>query len=48
MTVVPEQFRALGKDVRELDGLDTFPCPVGVRDVILTSDEVSAVCPITC
>jgi 7-cyano-7-deazaguanine reductase len=47
MTVTPDQFRALGKDVRGFEGLDTFPCPVGVREVSLTSDEVTALCPIT-
>jgi 7-cyano-7-deazaguanine reductase len=47
MAVMPDQFRALGKDVREFAGLDTFPCPAGVREVSLTSDEVTALCPVT-
>ncbi len=47
MAVIPDQFRALGKDARSFEGLDTFPCPIGVQEVTLTSDEVSAVCPVT-
>ena len=47
MAVSPAQFRALGKDTRTFEGLDTFPCPIGVQEVTLTSDEVSAVCPVT-
>lgn len=39
-------FRALGKDVRTFQGFDTFPAPA-VELVTLTSDEVTAVCPVT-
>lgn len=47
MAVTADQFRALGKDARTFEGLDTFPCPIGVQEVTLTSDEVTALCPIT-
>lgn len=47
MAVTADQFRALGKDARTFEGLDTFPCPTGVQQVTLTSDEVTALCPVT-
>ena len=47
MAVIPDQVRALGRDARTFEGLDTFPCPVGVQEVTLTSDEVTALCPVT-
>ena len=47
MAVTPDQFRALGRDARTFEGLDTFPYPIGVQEVTLTSDEVSALCPVT-
>jgi len=47
MTLSPDRFRALGTDVREFQGLDTFPAPRGIQGVTLTSDEVTAVCPVT-
>jgi 7-cyano-7-deazaguanine reductase len=47
MAVTVDQFRALGKDARTFEGLDTFPCPTGVQEVTLTSDEVTALCPVT-
>ncbi|MDP8922471.1 MAG: preQ(1) synthase [Chloroflexota bacterium] len=47
MAVNPDQFRALGKAVRAFGGLDAFPCPAGVQEVTLTSDEVTALCPVT-
>ncbi len=47
MAITPDQFRALGKDARTFEGLDTFPCPIGVQEVTLTSDEVTALCPVT-
>ncbi len=39
-------FRALGKDVKTFEGFDTFPAP-DVELVTMTSDEVTAVCPVT-
>ena len=41
------EFQALGKPVRQFRGLETFPCPPRVQEVTMTSDEVTAVCPIT-
>lgn len=41
-------FSVLGKTVREPERrLDVFPTPPGVRKVILESDEVTSVCPVT-
>ncbi|TCL60301.1 7-cyano-7-deazaguanine reductase [Hydrogenispora ethanolica] len=41
-------FEALGKVVREPSRrLETFPKPPGVQTVILESDEVTSLCPIT-
>ena len=47
MAVTPDRFRALGQNARVFEGLDTFPCPIGVQEVTLISDEVSSVCPVT-
>lgn len=48
MTSPLPEFRALGHDVRGLSPLlETFPAPPTVTRVQLTSDEVTAVCPIT-
>ena len=42
------EFEALGKTVREPSRrLETFPAPPGVRRVVLESDEVTSLCPIT-
>ncbi|MEA2574089.1 MAG: 7-cyano-7-deazaguanine reductase [Chloroflexia bacterium] len=41
------EFRFLGKDVAEFQGFDTFPTPANVENVTMTSDEVTALCPIT-
>lgn len=44
-----EDFTALGKSgVNDIAGkLDTFEAPEYVTNVLLTSDEVTAVCPVT-
>ena len=40
--------RVLGRDAREYPGrLDTVPTPPGCDHVTMTSDEVTALCPIT-
>ncbi|MGE5549901.1 MAG: preQ(1) synthase [Bacteroidota bacterium] len=42
------EFQALGKNVREpLRRLEVFPKPAGVEKVVLTSDEVTSLCPVT-
>ncbi|NLC52683.1 MAG: NADPH-dependent 7-cyano-7-deazaguanine reductase QueF [Firmicutes bacterium] len=41
-------FRALGKQVREpTRTLDTFAKPAGVETIIMESDEVTSLCPVT-
>jgi 7-cyano-7-deazaguanine reductase len=45
--VASEQFRALGKPGGAFQGLDVFPCPPGLQEVTMRSDEVTAVCPVT-
>ena len=41
-------FTALGKNVRKPSRtLDTFPKPEGVETVIMESDEVTSLCPVT-
>jgi 7-cyano-7-deazaguanine reductase len=40
-------LRALGKKVTTFKGFDTFPTPPSVVKVTCTSDEVTAVCPVT-
>jgi len=40
-------FKALGKKVIEFQGLETFPAPDLCDLVVMTSDEVTAVCPVT-
>jgi 7-cyano-7-deazaguanine reductase len=40
-------FKALGSKGNRYDGLETFEAPVGVTEVTLESDEVTAVCPVT-
>lgn len=42
-----QPFRALGSKVIEYNGLETFPKPSHTSVVVLVSDEVTAVCPIT-
>ena len=37
----------LGKSQAKFSGLETFPCPEGVSEVTLISDECVAVCPVT-
>ncbi|KYH31973.1 preQ(1) synthase [Neomoorella mulderi] len=42
------EFEALGKDVREpRKKLEVFPKPANVKTVILESDEVTSLCPVT-
>ena len=42
------EFSVLGKDVRgPLRRLDVFPKPDGVDRVVLESDEVTSLCPVT-
>ena len=41
-------FKALGKKASEpARELETFPTPQGVRKVVLESDEVTSLCPVT-
>jgi 7-cyano-7-deazaguanine reductase len=41
-------FQALGKNVREPSrNLEVFPKPVGLEKVVLDSDEVTSLCPVT-
>lgn len=40
-------FRALGNPEATFEGLDTFTAPRGVAEVVLESDEVTAICPVT-
>ena len=43
-----QDFIALGKDVKEPSRtLDVFPKPDGVETVVMESDEVTSVCPVT-
>ena len=42
------EFNALGKTVREPSRvLDVFPKPEGVTTVVMESDEVTSLCPVT-
>jgi NADPH-dependent 7-cyano-7-deazaguanine reductase QueF len=40
-------FKALGHSGAAFSGLETFPKPETVERIQLTSDEVTAVCPVT-
>jgi 7-cyano-7-deazaguanine reductase len=43
-------FEALGHDVRRAitaDELETFPAPPGLENVVFTSSELTAFCPVT-
>lgn len=43
-----QEFFALGRDVKEpCRKLDVFPKPAGVETVVMESDEVTSVCPVT-
>lgn len=43
-----QEFAALGKDVRDLmRKLDVFKTPEGTKEVSYTTDEVTALCPVT-
>jgi 7-cyano-7-deazaguanine reductase len=42
------EFRALGKTTRQPSrALEIFPKPDGVERVVLESDEVTSLCPVT-
>jgi len=41
------KLKSLGKKVTTFEGFDTFPKPLSVSEVVCTSDEVTAVCPVT-
>ncbi|MBS4023039.1 MAG: preQ(1) synthase [Dethiobacter sp.] len=42
------EFHALGKEVKEPSRrLDVFPKPAGLETVVLESDEVTSLCPVT-
>lgn len=44
----PHKFAALGKNVTvPTRNLETFPKPAGVERVVLESDEVTSLCPVT-
>ena len=43
----PYQIRALGRRVTKFEGFDTFPTPEGIKVITCTTDEVTAVCPVT-
>jgi 7-cyano-7-deazaguanine reductase len=48
MTQSKQEFRALGKDVRTPSKLlDPIDLPASVQQVTYTSDEVTAMCPVT-
>ena len=41
-------FKALGKPVRQPSrGLEVFPKPAGVEKIVLDTDEVTSLCPVT-
>jgi 7-cyano-7-deazaguanine reductase len=41
-------FKALGKTIREPERrLDIFPTPPNVKKVVMDSDEVTSLCPVT-
>jgi len=42
------EFKSLGKSARQPSrALETFPTPAGVDRVVLESDEVTSLCPVT-
>lgn len=49
MTTAKVEFQALGKSgVSDIGGkIETFPAPIGLNYVELTSDEFTSLCPIT-
>mgnify|MGYP001448813913 CR=1 FL=1 len=48
MTKPKSDFAVLGKTVRQPSrNLDTFPKPDGVETVVMESDEVTSICPVT-
>lgn len=40
-------FKALGNKVTEFTTFETFDKPERIRDIIMRSDEVTALCPVT-
>jgi 7-cyano-7-deazaguanine reductase len=48
MSQNPYRFEALGSAVRQPSRrLEVFPAPAGVKTVVLESDEVTSLCPVT-
>jgi len=42
------EFHALGRDIKEpCRQLDVFPKPAGLETVVMDSDEVTSLCPVT-
>jgi len=41
------KLKALGSKTKKFTKLETFPAPLGVSNVTCTSDEVTALCPVT-
>ena len=41
------QFKALKPKKEEFYGLERFPRPAGVREVVMETSEVTALCPVT-
>ncbi len=44
---VTAELKALGHKVTEFSGLDTFAHRDSLAEVVMTSDEVTAMCPVT-
>jgi 7-cyano-7-deazaguanine reductase len=43
-----QEFNSLGKNVRiPSRSLEVFPKPAGIEKVVLESDEVTSLCPVT-
>jgi 7-cyano-7-deazaguanine reductase len=47
MPTPPNSLTLLGDNRAAFAGLETFPAPAGLARVVLASDEVTAVCPVT-
>lgn len=41
------KLKSLGKTGAKFAGLETFPKPMGVTEVLCLTDEVTALCPVT-
>ncbi len=42
-----QEFKSLGKKANAYEGLETFQAPSKLQSVTLSSDEVTAICPVT-